>query len=64
MATEAHEAAPAWHATGMPQLDITTWANQIFWLAVALVVIFLVLWRVACGRAVTVADLSWHIITN
>ena len=50
MATEAHDAAPAWHATGMPQLDITTWQNQIFWLLVALVVIYLVLRLVALPR--------------
>ena len=41
MATEAHEAAAgaAGHSAGMPQLDISTWGNQIFWLLVALVVI-------------------------
>ncbi|MBL4926983.1 F0F1 ATP synthase subunit B' [Fuscibacter oryzae] len=64
MATEAHEAAPAWHATGMPQLDITTWANQIFWLAVALVVIFLVLWRVALPRIGAVLAERRGTITN
>ena len=64
MATEAHDAAPAWHATGMPQLDITTWANQIFWLAVALVVIFLVLWRVALPRIGAVLAERRGTITN
>ena len=64
MATEAHDAAPAWHATGMPQLDITTWQNQIFWLLVALVVIFLVLWRVALPRIGAVLAERRGTITN
>ena len=50
MATEAHGGAAAEHAVGMPQLDVTTWPNQIFWLLVTLVVIYLVLSRVALPR--------------
>ena len=56
MATEAHEAAAgaaahgAGHSAGMPQLDISTWSNQIFWLLVALVVIYFVLRLVALPR--------------
>lgn len=34
----------------MPQLDFSTWPNQIFWLAVTLVVIYLVLSRIALPR--------------
>lgn len=34
----------------MPQLDFSTWPNQIFWLAVTLVVIYLILTRVALPR--------------
>lgn len=45
MATEATGGS-----TGMPQLDITTWSNQIFWLILALVVIYLFLSRVALPR--------------
>jgi F-type H+-transporting ATPase subunit b len=37
-------------AVGMPQLDFSTWPNQVFWLAVTLVVIYLVLSRVALPR--------------
>lgn len=48
MATEAHGGAE--HAVGMPQLDFSTWPNQIFWLTVTLVVIYLVLSRVALPR--------------
>jgi len=35
---------------GMPQLDFSTFPNQIFWLLVTLVVIYLVLSRVALPR--------------
>ncbi|MFI0396788.1 F0F1 ATP synthase subunit B' [Paracoccus jiaweipingae] len=37
-------------ATGMPQLDITTFGNQIFWLLVTLAVIYWVLARIALPR--------------
>lgn len=56
MATEAIEATAeaagqaGGHAVGMPQLDFSTWPNQIFWLAVTLVVIYLVLTRIALPR--------------
>lgn len=66
MATEAHEAAAgaAGHSAGMPQLDISTWGNQIFWLLVALVVIYLVLRLVALPRiGAVLADRS-STITN
>lgn len=52
MATDAQTAAAkgGTEAAGMPQLDITTWPNQMFWLAVTLVVIYLILSRVALPR--------------
>lgn len=60
MATEtteaaAHGAEAAAHgaeaaAPGMPQLDFSTFPNQIFWLAVTLVAIYFVLSRVALPR--------------
>ncbi len=50
MATETTAAAGEAAAPGMPQLDFSNWANQIFWLMVALVVIYLVLSRVALPR--------------
>lgn len=37
-------------AVGMPQLDFSTFDNQIFWLAVALVAIYLILSRIALPR--------------
>ena len=65
MATET-EAAGAVEAAGkaaeaakggMPQLDFSTFPNQIFWLAVALVAIYLILSKSALPRiAATLAD--------
>lgn len=54
-ATEAlgHAAEAAGHAAsapGMPQLDLTTFPNQIFWLAITLVAIYMILSRVALPR--------------
>ncbi len=37
-------------APGMPQLDFSTFPNQIFWLAVALVALYLILSRIALPR--------------
>ena len=48
MATETVEKAT--ESAGMPQLDITTFGNQIFWLVIALIVIFFVLSRIALPR--------------
>lgn len=51
MATEAATgAAEVAEKAGMPQLDFSTWPNQIFWLAVTLVAIYLVLTRIALPR--------------
>ncbi len=55
MATEAEDAAHAAaghgaEAVGMPQLDFSTFPNQIFWLAVSLVLIYLILTRIALPR--------------
>ena len=54
-ATEAagHAAEAAGHAAesaGMPQLDFATFPNQIFWLVVALIVIYYILSRIALPR--------------
>lgn len=47
----AHHAA---ESAGLPQLDVTTFANQIFWLVVTLVILYLVLSRVALPRIAAV----------
>jgi F-type H+-transporting ATPase subunit b len=51
MATEetAHAAAEA-AEKGMPQLNFATWPNQIFWLVVAMVIIWFVLAKIALPR--------------
>lgn len=51
--TAGHAAEAAGHAAqsaGMPQLDFSTFPNQIFWLVVALVLIFIVLKAIALPR--------------
>ncbi len=48
MATETIVAQES--PSGMPQLDFSTFPNQIFWLLIALVVIYLVLSRIALPR--------------
>ncbi|QUS36615.1 F0F1 ATP synthase subunit B' [Falsirhodobacter algicola] len=52
------------HAPGMPQLDFSSWPNQIFWLLVALVAIYLVLTRVALPRVSAVLAERRGAITN
>ena len=62
----SHGAAEAAHGGGssMPQLDFSTFGNQIFWLAVTLVVIYLILSRVALPRIAAVLAERQGTITN
>jgi F-type H+-transporting ATPase subunit b len=64
----AHAAAAgaeaAGEAVGMPQLDFATFPNQIFWLLVTLVVIYLILSRVALPRIASVLAERKGTITN
>ena len=72
MATETNDAghavAEAGHAAaeapGMPQLDFSSFPNQIFWLVVTLVVIYLVLSRVALPRIGSILAERQGTITN
>jgi F-type H+-transporting ATPase subunit b len=65
MATEATEAAGhGGEAVGMPQLDFSTWPNQVFWLLVTLVVIYLLLTRIALPRIGSVLADRKSAITN
>ena len=52
MATDTQDAGgqAADAAPGMPQLDFSTFGNQIFWLVVTLVAIYLILSRIALPR--------------
>lgn len=61
--TEAAGTAAA-ESVGMPQLDFATFPNQIFWLAVTLVIIYLVLNRVALPRIAAVLSERQGTITN
>ena len=64
-ATEvAHGAQEAAEAAGMPQLDFSTFPNQIFWLVVALVVLYLLLSRMALPRIGSVIAERAGTITN
>lgn len=51
-------------AVGMPQLDFSTFSNQIFWLVIALVVLYLILSRVALPRIGSVLAERRGAITN
>ena len=62
MATETVEKAT--ESVGMPQLDLTTFGNQIFWLVIALVVIFFVLSRIALPRIGAILAERSGTITN
>ena len=62
MATETTDVAA--EAPGMPQLDFSTFPNQIFWLCVTLVVIYLVLSKVALPRIAAVLAERQGTITN
>ncbi|MFK7746442.1 MAG: F0F1 ATP synthase subunit B' [Roseobacter sp.] len=64
MATETKGADAAASAPGMPQLDFSTWGNQIFWLVVTLVVIYLVLSKVALPRIAAILAERQGTITN
>ncbi|WP_417248436.1 F0F1 ATP synthase subunit B' [Celeribacter sp.] len=63
MATETHGAEVA--EAGMPQLDFSTFPNQIFWLLVTLVVIYFVLSKIALPRISSVlAERSGTILND
>ncbi|WP_424944288.1 F0F1 ATP synthase subunit B' [Aliiroseovarius crassostreae] len=57
----AHGAA---EAAGMPQLDFSTFGNQIFWLVVTLVVIYFVLSKIALPRIEGILQSRQTRITN
>ena len=62
MSVEATEGAAS--APGMPQLDFSTFPNQIFWLVVTIVAIYLILSRVALPRIGSVLAERQGTITN
>lgn len=60
----ASEAKAAESASGLPQLDFSTFGNQIFWLTVALVVLYFILSRIALPRIAAVLAERQGTITN
>ena len=58
------EAAPAGAEPGMPQLDFSSFDNQIFWLLIALAAIYFILSRVALPRIANVLSERQGTITN
>ncbi|MFL4469897.1 F0F1 ATP synthase subunit B' [Tateyamaria armeniaca] len=66
MATDTNAAAEvaAGAAPGMPQLDVGTFGNQIFWLLLTLVAIYFVLSRVALPRIAAILAERQGTITN
>ena len=64
MADTAVEHGAEAGGAGMPQLDFSTFPNQIFWLVVTLIVIYLILSRVALPRIGAVLAERQGTITN
>ncbi|MGB5865548.1 MAG: F0F1 ATP synthase subunit B' [Sulfitobacter sp.] len=62
-ATGAVGAAEA-SSGGMPQLDFSTWGNQIFWLVLALIAIYMILSRVALPRIAAILAERQGTISN
>ena len=63
MATET-DVAKAAESGGLPQLDFSTFPNQIFWLVITLVAIYLILTKVALPRIEAVLSERRGTITN
>lgn len=64
MADTAVDQGAAAGGAGMPQLDISSFPNQIFWLVVTLIVLYLILSRVALPRIGAVLAERQGTITN
>ena len=62
--TAAEAGGGAEGAVGLPQLDVGTFDNQIFWLVLALVAIYLILTRIALPRIGAVLAERQGTITN
>lgn len=58
------EHADAAGTPGLPQLDFSTFGNQIFWLAITLIVLYFILSRIALPRIAAVLAERQGTITN
>ena len=54
--TDAGNGAEAAGSGGLPQLDFSTWPSQIFWLAIALLVLYQLMSKVALPRISSVLE--------
>ena len=54
MAVEGHEAESK---GGFPQLDVTTYSSQVFWLAISFALLYLLMSRIALPRVTEVLDM-------
>lgn len=63
-AANTAQAAEAAGSGGLPQLDFSTFGNQIFWLVVSIVVLYFILSRVALPRIGSVLAERTGTITN
>jgi len=61
---EVAEAAGGGESVGMPQLDFATFPNQIFWLVVALVVVFFIVSKVILPRIGGVLEERHSVISD
>lgn len=57
----AGTALPAWAAGGeesggLPQLDLTTWPTQVFWLIVSFALAYVLMWRIVTPRIASVLE--------
>ncbi len=64
MATDTKSTDGAAESVGMPQIDLTSFPNQIFWLALTLIVLYLILSRVALPRIGSVLSERRGVISN
>jgi F-type H+-transporting ATPase subunit b len=64
MASGTTEAELVAEAPGMPQLDFTTFPNQIFWLVVSIVVLYFIISKVAIPRIGSVIDDRHNAVAN
>jgi len=63
-ATTGEAVAESVHVVGMPQLDIATFGNQIFWLLIALVAVYLIISKLALPRIGAIIDQRQDAITG
>lgn len=64
MSTQMAQAAGSGEATGLPQLDITTWPNQLLWLTVTFTIGYILMAKVITPRIGTVLDARRQTISD